>query len=165
MVQYLDVPANGDYADTPDAAGLDILGDMDIRLDFALTDWTPSTNYMFGRYISSSGDRMWRCGIDSAGQVRMVIGDTGGAGVKTTEQSSVAVPFNDGTRGQIRIVTDIDDEAGNTDVLFYTRTPFLDLTVDTGWVQLGTTQTDVGEHTWVTEAVGHAVSATDNHAA
>ena len=161
MAQYLDVVSSTDKATTPDAAALDITGDLDARWDVALDDYTPASNFIFGRYTTAGNARIWRPGQVSSGKMKFVYGLTDGTNVRMTHESSVALSINDGVRLQFRTVSDIDDGSSNTDTLFYTRTNLsLDLEIDTGWVQLGTTQQTAGVHTWNTNAAELLVGGT-----
>ncbi len=149
MAQYLSNLTNADKATTPDAAALDITGDLDARWDVALDDYTPSTGFHFGRYTTAGNARIWRVGQVSDGDIRMTYGLTDGTNVRMNHESQSVVPVNNGVRFQFRVVADIDDGSSNTDTLFYTRAnTSLDLEVDTGWVQLGATQQTAVVHTW-----------------
>jgi hypothetical protein len=46
--------ASGDYVSTPDAAALDITGDLDLRVRVAMDDWTPAAESILFEMLSAS---------------------------------------------------------------------------------------------------------------
>jgi hypothetical protein len=133
---YLDLPGvNGSFAHTPDAAALDIPGDIDIRVKVALDDWTPAVqNCLIGK-ASSSTTTNYRFDVLANG--RLEFRHSVGA-VARTPQSTAAVGAADGAAKWVRVVHDVDNGAGGNDIKFYTS--------DDGvaWSQLGATVTTAG---------------------
>ena len=91
--QYLSLPGTaGNKASTPDAAALDIVGDIEIRAALNMTDWTPGTerraivtkisgNTGYGLYIESDGKLSLRWGDNSSvliEQTTSILGATDG---------------------------------------------------------------------------------------
>lgn len=51
----------GNYASTPDSAGLSVTGDIDLRVKVALDNWTPATNQtILAKYDTGSSQRSYR---------------------------------------------------------------------------------------------------------
>ncbi|MFZ9922746.1 MAG: hypothetical protein ACO3E4_07535, partial [Candidatus Nanopelagicaceae bacterium] len=133
---YLYLPGiNGNYASTPDAAALDITGDIDIRAKIALDDWTPSADQ---RIISK-----WQASNLS---YRLTVRTTGGLQLNWTSDNSTTNTINstanvavaDGGTLWIRATLDVDNGASGNDVKFYTSDD------GSSWTQLGTTVTTAG---------------------
>lgn len=68
---YLELTGGTDRATTPDAATLDITGDIDVRIEVSLADWRPSTGAeLVGKYDSSaSNQRSWLMLVGSNGEL------------------------------------------------------------------------------------------------
>jgi hypothetical protein len=133
---YLYLPGvTSNYASAPDAAALDITGDLDLRVKVALDDWTPSTaNTLLGKWATGQLSYDLEIGID--GKVYFYWTTNGSTAI--TKTSSVATGITDGSTKWIRATLDVDNGASGNDVIFYTS--------DDGitWTQLGTTQTTAG---------------------
>lgn len=126
----------GDYASTPDAAALDITGDIDIRIDLEMADWTPAANnVLVAKWASASDQRSYEVTVTTSGFIRLRISTDGTLAAVVEATSSVApTPVNN------RLSLRIDRNSGV--VTFYTSTNG-DLTTAT-WTQLGTTQACAG---------------------
>jgi hypothetical protein len=132
---YLYLPGvSGNTATSPDAAALDITGDIDIRVKIAMDDWTPSaSNALIAKY-GTAGQRSYYLQIDgTSGTLSLTWSANGTALISQT--SSVAPTIVDGSTLWIRVTLDVDNGAGGYDVIFYTSTD------GTNWTQLGTTRT------------------------
>lgn len=68
---YISLPgAINNYLSTPDSVPLSIVGDLDVRIKVALTDWTPSGKMcLVAKWGSSAGSRSFRWEIDTAGKM------------------------------------------------------------------------------------------------
>jgi hypothetical protein len=134
-MNYLRLNAvNADYADTADAAALDITGDIDARCWCALDDWTPSTiNGLIGKGVYNN-QRSWRTYIRTDGTIGLQWSENGSSWL-AGQWSTEAVDFTDGTPHWVRSTLDVDNGAGVYEVRHYTS--------DNGqhWVQLGSTIT------------------------
>lgn len=136
---YVELPGtNGNYLSTPDAASLDITGDIDLRVRVAMDDWTPgTTSALLAKYLGSGGSDSFIFGVDGGtGKLRAYWTETGST-LKST-LSTVATPAADGAPLWVRVTLDVDNGAGGHDVKFYTSTDGV------SWTQLGTTYTGSG---------------------
>ncbi|MFD9398338.1 hypothetical protein ACFWA4_05895 [Streptomyces sp. NPDC060011] len=131
---YLSLPGTtGHYASTPDAAALDITGDIDVRARISMDDWTPATDTaIVGKYNTTGNQRSYLLSVLTTGALNFQWSEDGT--VQKTKTSSIATGFTDGTAHWIRATLDVDNGASNADVKFYTSED------GTTWTQLGTTQ-------------------------
>lgn len=132
----LTLDGTGDYASTPDAAALDITGDIDIRIDLELADWTPAaTTVLVAKWVAASNQRSYEVVLTTAGLIRFRMTTNGATGTLVEATSSVApTPVNN------RLSLKIDRNAGV--VTFLTSTdPHL---TGASWTVLGTTQAAAG---------------------
>ena len=126
---YLSTPGeSGDRANVPDHANIDLTGDLDLRADLAMDDWTPSA----GKFIILKGWLTYGLQVNTDGTLKFFWYDSGGTHSLT---SSAATGFSDGTRHSVRCTFDADNGSSGADVKFYTCDDF------STWSQLGTTQT------------------------
>jgi hypothetical protein len=136
---YLYLPGISlNYASTPDAAALDITGDLDLRCKVALDDWTPSNgNELISKYQDNS-NYSYRLYIGTDGKPGLSWSPTGALGAAIYKAPTVTPTIADGTTKWIRATLDVDNGASGNDVNFYTS--------DDGitWTQLGTTVTTAG---------------------
>jgi hypothetical protein len=122
---------------TPDAASLDITGDLDLRAYVALDDWTPSSGPTFISKDASSGTQTsftWQ--MLSNGRLYFTWSPNGTS--QTSITSTVAPTISDGSPLWIRVTFDVDNGASGNDVKFWTSND------GTTWTQLGTTVTTAG---------------------
>ena len=138
---YLYLPGvSGNYGAHPDIAALDIVGDIDIRVAVAMTDWTPSELKIVLAKYSAAGTRSYRLGVNTTGVLQFVWSANGTA---TGTSSSTAAPVIADAAGLLlRVAFDVDNGAAGNTATFYTK-PFTastvraDLRSHTGWTQLG----------------------------
>lgn len=136
---YLNCPgASGDRVSTPDAAALDITGDIDVRIELSNTDWdTDDTQELIGKYNTTGNQRSWRLEIIDGGYPRYHWSNDGTT-VNTVTATNTIV-----SRGMrrvaIRVTHDVDDGSGNNVVTFYTSG-----SISGTWTQLGTVITTSG---------------------
>jgi hypothetical protein len=145
VAQVARVTTTGHYLSAPDAAPLDIVGDIDVRWDGALTDWTAAADQVLvAKWDSFSGNqRSWRLYVSTTGVPTLTWSTNGTATVTAT--STAALPTPNGERVRIRATLDVNDGAGNRVIRFYTSTDFTDpLETATDWTQLGSTVTAAG---------------------
>jgi hypothetical protein len=124
----------GGYFSTPDSAALDITGDIDLRADCAMNDWTPGTASVFIAKFSTTG--AYRFYIETTGA--LVINWVQANGSSITKTSTATMPTANGGRVYIRVTLDVDNGAGGNDVKFYTSPD------GAAWTQLGATVTTAG---------------------
>lgn len=130
--------AANSFSSTPDHASLDITGDIDLRVDLALTDWTPgATQTIIGKYLTTGNQRSYRLAVEATTGKLLLIWTTLGV-TAITRTSTVAPTVSDGEFLGIRATLDVDDGAGNHVARFYTSPDFVT------WTQLGDPVTTAG---------------------
>ncbi|MER5559711.1 hypothetical protein ABT071_14005 [Streptomyces sp. NPDC002506] len=130
---YLSVPGTlGQGAVTPDAAALDITGDLDVRIDATLTNWTtmgvgPAVD-LCGKYNTGGNQRSWF--LQQRNGFPYLEWSPDGA---TTVQAagSVSPPTPVGGRNAWRATLDVNNGSGGWTVTFYTAP-----TIAGPWTQL-----------------------------
>jgi hypothetical protein len=126
------------YASTPDAAALDITGDLDLRVKVALDDWTPSANNsLIYKWDGAGTSASYGFRVNATTGVLIFLWTENGSTVKTAT-STVAPTVTDGSTLWVRATLDIDNGASGNDVKFFTSTDGL------SWTQLGSTITTAG---------------------
>jgi hypothetical protein len=131
---YLNLNAVDDYADTPDAAALDITGDIDVRCYCAPDDWTPAViGGLLGKGVYTN-QLSWRTYIRTDGTIGLQWSENGSSWL-AGQWSTEAVDFADGRVHWVRSTLDVDNGAGAFEVRHYTSDDGQD------WVQLGSTIT------------------------
>lgn len=111
--------ASGDYASTPDAAALDIVGDIDIRVRVALDDWTPAAeSTLIAKYTATSNQRSYALAVTATGALILRWSEDGTA--QKTATSSAVNTFTNGTTHWVRATLDVDNGASNAAINFYT---------------------------------------------
>lgn len=121
------VQTSGSSMSCPDSAGLSITGDLDVRVDMRLADWTVA-----GRFLSKSGGAGARSYIlDSTTDGNLVLFWSVDGTATLSATSTVPLPQSTG-RQTVRATLDVDNGAGGRTVTFYTGT-----SVDGPWAQLG----------------------------
>lgn len=107
-------------------------GDIDLRADVALDDWTPASNQTIMARYGSAGNRAWRWYVGSTGAMTFEWSTDGTALIA---KSSTNPGFVDGSRNWVRVTLDVDNGASGNDVKFYTSSD------GATWNQLGSTIT------------------------
>ncbi len=127
--------SNSNYASTPDANSLDITGDIDIRIDLELTNWTPATDTVLVAKWDGGNQRSYEVVLTTTGAIKFRLSTDGTSGTVVEAVSSVApTPVNN------RLSLRIDRNSG---VVTFSTSTGTDLTAAT-WTQLGTTQAAAG---------------------
>jgi hypothetical protein len=122
---YVYLPGVGsNFLSVPDAAALDLAGDMDVVVHAALDDWTRD-NVLVARW---QGDTSFWFQTNSLGYLRLFFRVSA---TQYARDSGTAVPFADGSPGWVRFTR----SATTGDLKFYTSTDGVT------WSQLGATQT------------------------
>ena len=128
---------SGNTATTPDAASLDIVGDIDLRARIAADDWTPAAeDYVIAKYTTTGNQRSYALTIDTTGVLVFRWSNDGTAALSAS--STAATGFTDGTTHWIRATLDVDNGAAGKTVTFYTSEDGVT------WTQLGTAVTTGG---------------------
>lgn len=142
---YLDGLA-GSKATTPDAATLDIVGDIDIRVAAWMADWTPTaTDTLIGKW--QTGQKSYAFSVFPNGTLLLSHSVDGSTNIN--DFSTVATGFSNGTLHLVRVTLDVDDGAGGHTATFYTKetvaeNAYADMREDSGWTQLGAAVTTAG---------------------
>lgn len=125
---YLVVPGE---LSTPDTAVLDITGDIDIRAELTLDDWTVAGSIAL-KYTAGGNQRSWAMWINSLGRPHLRW-TTDGTGGTIHDVAAAATPIvAAGGRLAVRATLDVDNGAAGHTVTFYTSP-----TIDGTWTQLG----------------------------
>jgi hypothetical protein len=143
--------ASGDYASTPDAAALDITGDIEFRALAAADDWTDAGDH----FLIAKGagtDISYRFGVNSGFPfVHLSIDGTS----FFTTASNFRVPAEDGEQIALRAVVDVDDGADRVVWFYYGPS------IDGPWTLLERVVSDIQ----ITIHVGTAVLEVGSRAA
>lgn len=124
---------SGDYVSTPDAASLDIVGDIDIRARVALDDWTPAAeSTLIAKYTATSDERSYALAVTTGGN--LILRWTEDGATELSETSSAAVSAAAGEAVWVRATLDVDVGGTDAEATFYTS--------DDGvtWTALGAVQ-------------------------
>ncbi|MGW0938881.1 hypothetical protein [Streptomyces sp. NPDC002666] len=123
----LDLTGDTYTLSTPDAATLDITGDIDVRIDVAPTTWT--SGQMLACRYAVGGNFAWALELTPAGNLLFVWTPTGLAANQRYAVSTIPVPG--GRRRLVRATLDVNNGASGCTVTFYVASG------RGGWVQLG----------------------------
>lgn len=111
--------ASGNYASTPDAAGLDIVGDIDLRVRVAMDDWTPAAeSTLIAKYTATGNQRSYALAVTATGALIFRWSEDGTA--EKSETSSAVNTFTNGSTHWVRATLDVDNGAADAAVNFYT---------------------------------------------
>jgi hypothetical protein len=127
----------GNYMAQPSPAGVTaIVGDIDIRVQVAMDDWTPAASSMLVCRDDNAARRIFRFRVITTGVLQLQW--TADGVTLITAASTVPAGVVDGTKKWARVTLDVNNGAGGNDVKFYTS--------DDGsvWTQLGATVTTAG---------------------
>jgi hypothetical protein len=124
----------GSFASTPDAAALDIVGDIDLRADVSLDQWMNGGQVLVSKWGASTAFS-YRLGM-LGGRIQLVWSNNGTSIL--AEVSTVTVTVPDGGRLAVRATLDVVSGA-NRVVTFYTAP-----SLDGPWTQLGSAITTAG---------------------
>ncbi len=149
-----------DNASTPDVAALDIAGDIDVRVDATLLNWTDyltgtaSTTQLLGKWAFANGTKSWIFGTRS-GHAYFEWSADGTATLSASSTVLLSVPSSG--RMALRVTMDADNGAAGRTIVFYTAP-----TMAGPWTQLGTTVVQAGTTSIFNSATALRVSrATD----
>jgi hypothetical protein len=132
--RYLWLPDTaGNGASTPDVAALDIVGDLDIRIDCTLDRW-PATSVLrelCSKYGVTGNQRSWALFTSTAGKITFRW-TTDGTTIQQHD-STAPLPVQPGGRLALRVTLDVDNGASGHTITYYTAP-----TIAGPWTQLGT---------------------------
>jgi hypothetical protein len=124
----------GNFLSTPDSSALDITGDIDIRVQVALDNWTPSTlNTLVAKWHTATSTS-YSLYLRNTGKLAIVASSNGTTTVDSsaTTESSVVTGIANGATKWVRATLDVDNGSGGRTYRYY-------LSDDgTNWTQLGT---------------------------
>ncbi|NUK22075.1 hypothetical protein [Streptomyces lunaelactis] len=133
-VPFLDVTTGTSGASTPDAAALDITGDIDIRFEATLSNWLKSGGVsasveLCGKGLQTGNQRSWLLLMRD----RRLHFEWSAAGTTTIEKESTAdLPVPPSGHIAVRVTLDVNNGAAGNTVTFYTSD-----SVSGTWTQLG----------------------------
>lgn len=131
------------YAVTPDAASLDITGDIDLRADISPVTWKGSFDGTFAeiasKYITAGDQRSWGLLWRQDGLLSFSWSPNGTFASLLSSLSTAPVPFDTNRRGAVRVTLDVNNGAGGNTTTFYTAP-----TNAGPWTQLGDPVVKVG---------------------
>lgn len=131
--------ATNDCVSAPDAAGLDVTGDLELVWHVAPTDWTPASAPALAGKGSTSSNFSWGAIITAGGNLAFRWSADGVYGTSKNAISTAATGFTDGAAYWLKITVDVDNGAAGADVKFYTAPD--QAAEPTSWTQLGSTVT------------------------
>ena len=144
---------------TPDAAALDIVGDIDIRADLTLTLWANGfIRSLVAKANATGNQRSYWLRLEADGKLSL-LWSAAGAAFAPTVSSTIPVPVATG-RLAVRATLDVDNGGGNNVITFYTAPG-----VNGPWVQLGGAVTTVGVASLFVGTAPLEVGSVDNGSA
>ncbi|MGC9538496.1 hypothetical protein [Streptomyces sp. UG1] len=108
----------GSKLTTPDSAALAV-GDLDLRIEAALEDWTAQSE-LGARYQISGDNRSWALLVAGTGQLQFLWSPDGTLASRIAEFSTVSLKAYNGQRLALRVTLDVDNGAGGYELRFYT---------------------------------------------
>lgn len=127
---YIYFPGNsapsGEYVSTPDSASLSITGNIDLRMQLAMDDWSGSATLLSKYGAAGQRSFLWQI---TAGIMTFQWSENGTT--NRVANSTVAVPYSGSDLGCLRVTLDV---ANPMTVTFYTSADGGDT-----WTQLGAT--------------------------
>lgn len=123
--------SSGNTVTTPDAAALDITGDIDIRVKLAAADWTPAADsYLLSKYVTTGNQRSYALALTTTGTLALQWSADGTT--STTKNSTANLASLAGNEIKwVRATLDVDNGAAGNTVTFYTSDD------GTTWTALG----------------------------
>jgi hypothetical protein len=135
---WLELPALGPArvrATTPDAAALDITGDIDVRFDVQPLDWNGINVVELGGKWGADGQRSWHAYLNAGFlQLGWTANGTTELGAFVALGTAALTP-----RMCLRITLDVNNGAGGNTTVFYSGP-----TLAGPWTQIGTPQVSAG---------------------
>lgn len=130
-----DTTSTSTYVSTPDAASLDITGDVDLRFDGDLESWRDVME-LVTKWDSIGNQRSYALVLTSTGRINLATSVDGTAAFN--HLSTIPVPITQG-RLAVRATIDVNNGAAGRTVTFYTAP-----TASGTWTQLGSTVVTAG---------------------
>lgn len=128
---YLSLPgAAPSRATTPDAAVLDVTGDIDLRAELTLETWR-SVQGLAAKYVTAGDQRSWGWRVNADGCMVWDWSPDGTFASRVTHTSTQPIPITQG-RIAVRMTLDVNNGGGGCTTTFYTADSISDT-----WTQLG----------------------------
>ena len=139
---YFDA-TTGNYISTPDAAALDIVGDITFMAYVLADDWTPASNQtIVSKWITSGNQRSYQFTLAFTGA--LAVNWTTGGDLATIQQPvGTALGATDGTGRWIAATVDVDNGASGYTARFWTNTDTPPNRIPSSWTAAGS-QTTAG---------------------
>jgi hypothetical protein len=142
VAAWLPATSSSDSLTTPDAAALDITGDLDVRLDATLMNWyladsalgagsTSALTELIGKFQTTGDQRSWVL-YTQLGYLKLSWSEDGGSVNGYVASSTAKLPVPASGRLAVRATLDVDNGSGGYTVRFYTSD-----SIDGTWTQLG----------------------------
>jgi hypothetical protein len=128
---YLLFPSGIHSVSTPDAASLDVTGDIDVRFDVQPDNW--GSPQMLAIRWASGGNLHWSFAIGQDRELWFWWSPTGLAANTVSATTTVAVPFYDDQRVTVRVTVDVNNGASGNTTTFY----YADALEPVEWIQIG----------------------------
>ena len=141
---------------TADKASLDIVGDIDIRVDVQPYQWRGSGNMLISKYLIAGNQRSWALYVDGNGFLVWIWSTDGTAGGRIFSSSTVPIPATSG-RLSIKVAFKVNNGAGSNTTAFATAT-----TIGGTYTQLGTTITHAGVTSIFSSTAAVVIGAADD---
>lgn len=136
------------FVTAPDAAALDITGDIDLRADLILKNYQMQQT-IISKYLATSTNRSYYLNIARTGQLQMNWSTDGTLANVHTIHSTLPVTVPASGRLAIRATLDVNNGASGHTVTFYTSD-----TINGSWTQLGDAVVTAGTTTIGSGAAG-----------
>ena len=122
---------SGNYILVPDSTALDVTGDIDVRVQIALDDWTPATTSSLISKWQGGTNYSYFFTVETNGTLGLNYTTDGTAGTANFKYSTVATGIPDGATRWVRATR----SSSTGSMVFYTSTD------GSTWTQLGATVT------------------------
>ena len=110
----------GQKASTTDKASLDIVGDIDIRIEFASWYTRGARQSLAGKWDTGSNNRAWFLEMRTDGQMALYTSPDGTFAAAINNVSGVTMTNIDTGRTAVRVTLDVDNGAGGRVYTWYT---------------------------------------------
>ena len=107
---------NSQWISTPDATALDVTGDIDLRVQVAMDDWTPAgASTLIGKWDAAL--RSFTLRVNADGTLSLIWTADGTTSI--TKSSTAATGITDGAVKWVRVTLDVNNGASGNDVKFF----------------------------------------------
>lgn len=152
---FLSGDQSGNRIETADKAALDITGDIDIRIDFELTDWYPSQFVVLASKYDDTGNQIsWVLYMNGRGNLTLAWSTDGTFANLKTATATARIPKTG--RFTVRATLDVDNGAAGRTTNFYTST-----SVSGTWTALGSAVTTAGTTNIFSSSADLVIGAAD----